>query len=64
LISHNKGKTQIEGDREQGREGRNMMASWRKLHGEELQKFYASSNIIRAIKSRRKRWARHMARTG
>jgi hypothetical protein len=32
---------------------------WRKLHNEEL---YSSPNIIRVIKSRRMRWARHVAR--
>jgi len=31
---------------------------WRKLHNEEL---YSSPNIIRVIKSRRMRWARHVA---
>jgi hypothetical protein len=32
------------------------------LHNEELQNLYASPNIIRAIKSRRMRWAGHVAR--
>jgi hypothetical protein len=35
---------------------------WRKLHNEELQNFYSSPNIIRMIKSRRMRWAGHVAR--
>jgi hypothetical protein len=30
---------------------------WRRLHNEELCKFYASPNVIRTIKSRRMRWA-------
>ena len=34
---------------------------WRKLHNEELNDLYSSSNIIRVIKSRRMRWARHVA---
>jgi hypothetical protein len=34
----------------------------RKLHNEELHKLYSSPNIIRMIKSRRMRWARHIAR--
>jgi hypothetical protein len=34
---------------------------WRKLYNEELHKFYFSPNIIRMIKSRRMRWARHVA---
>jgi hypothetical protein len=37
---------------------------WRKLHNEELHILYFSSNIIRQIKSRRMRWARHVARMG
>jgi hypothetical protein len=35
---------------------------WRKLHNEELHNLYSSPNIIRAIKSRRMRWAGHVAR--
>jgi hypothetical protein len=34
---------------------------WRKLHNEELHILYSSSYIIRQIKSRRMRWARHEA---
>jgi hypothetical protein len=30
---------------------------WRKLHSEELQNLYSSPGIIRALKSRRMRWA-------
>jgi hypothetical protein len=37
---------------------------WRKLHNEELCDFYSSPSIIRIIKSRRMRWARHVARMG
>jgi hypothetical protein len=37
---------------------------WRKLHNEELHNLYSSSNIIRQIKSRRMRWAGHVARMG
>jgi hypothetical protein len=37
---------------------------WRKLHNEELRDLYSSSNIIRIIKSRRKRWTGHVARMG
>jgi hypothetical protein len=37
---------------------------WRKLHNEELHNLYSSSSIIRIIKSRRMRWAGHMARMG
>jgi hypothetical protein len=37
---------------------------WRKLHNEELHILYSSPNIIRQIKSRRTRWAGHVARMG
>jgi hypothetical protein len=37
---------------------------WRKLHNEELHNLYSSPNIIRMIKSRRMRWAKHVARMG
>jgi hypothetical protein len=35
---------------------------WRKLHHEELDDLYCSPNIVRLIKSRRMRWAGHVAR--
>jgi hypothetical protein len=35
---------------------------WRKLHNEELNNLYSSPNINRMIKSRRMRWAGHVAR--
>ena len=35
----------------------------RKLHNEELNDLYSSPNIVRVIKSRRMRWAGHVART-
>ena len=37
---------------------------WRKLHNEELNDPYCSPNIVRVIKSRRMRWAGHVARMG
>jgi hypothetical protein len=37
---------------------------WRKLHNEELRDLYSSPSIIRIIKSRRMRWAGHVARVG
>jgi hypothetical protein len=37
---------------------------WRRLHNEELNDLYSSPNIIRIIKSRRMRWAGHIARMG
>jgi hypothetical protein len=38
--------------------------SWRKLHNDELHSLYSSPNIIRVIKSRRMKWAGHVARMG
>jgi hypothetical protein len=37
---------------------------WRKLHNEELHDLYSSPNIMRVVKSRRIRWAWHVARMG
>ena len=37
---------------------------WRKLHNEELSDLYSLPNIVRVVKSRRMRWAGHVARMG
>jgi hypothetical protein len=37
---------------------------WRRLHNKELYALYSSPNIIRVMKSRRLRWAGHVARIG
>jgi len=37
---------------------------WKKLHNEKLNDLYCSPNIIRVIKSRRMRWAGHVACMG
>jgi hypothetical protein len=37
---------------------------WRKLHSQEFHNLYSSPSIIRIIKSRRMRWAEHVARMG
>jgi len=39
-------------------------AGCRELHNEELHDLYSSPNVIRVIKSRRMRWAEHLARMG
>jgi len=36
---------------------------WRRMHSEELNDLYSSPNIVRVLKSRRMRWAGHVART-
>jgi hypothetical protein len=41
-----------------------VMAGCRKLHNEELRGLYSSPSIIIIIKSRRMRWAGHVARMG
>jgi hypothetical protein len=38
--------------------------SWRKLRNDELHSLYSSPNIVRVIRSRRMRWAGHVARMG
>ena len=35
---------------------------WRKIHNEEFNDLYSSPNIVRVKKSRRLRWAGHVAR--
>jgi hypothetical protein len=37
---------------------------WRKLHNEELYNLYSFPSVIRQIKSRRMRWAGHVAGMG
>jgi hypothetical protein len=41
-----------------------VMGGWRKLHNEELHNLYSSPFIIRMIKSRRMKWAGHIAQMG
>jgi hypothetical protein len=38
--------------------------SWRKLHNDDIHSLYSSLNIVTVIKSRRMRWAGHVARMG
>jgi hypothetical protein len=44
--------------------GVEVRGEWRKLHNDELNDLYCSPNIVRVIKSRRMRWAGHVARMG
>jgi hypothetical protein len=37
---------------------------WRELHNEDLCDLYSSPSLIRIIKSRRMKWAGHVARIG
>jgi hypothetical protein len=41
-----------------------VMGGWRKLYNEKLHNLYSSPSIIRMMKSRRMRWAGHVARMG
>jgi hypothetical protein len=41
-----------------------VMGEWRKFHKEELHNLHSSPDIIRQVKSRRMRWAGHVARMG
>jgi hypothetical protein len=38
--------------------------SWRKLHNDEFHSLYFSSNIVKVIKSRRRKWVGNVARMG
>jgi hypothetical protein len=43
---------------------RDETGEWRKLHNEELHNLYSSPDTIRQVKSRRMRWAEHVAHMG
>jgi hypothetical protein len=43
---------------------REVTGDWGKLHNDELHNLHSSPSIIRAIKSRRMRWAKHVAGMG
>jgi hypothetical protein len=47
-----------------GSKGDEVTGEWRKVHNEELNGLYSLPNIVRVIKSRRLKWAGHVARMG
>jgi len=47
-----------------GRRREEVTGEWRRLYNVELNDMCSSSNIVRVIKSRRMRWAGHVARMG
>jgi hypothetical protein len=66
LVSHFEGGTQTEGFTVLRRifgPKKEQDGSWRKLHNYELHNLYSSPNIVR-VKSRRMRWAGHVALMG
>jgi hypothetical protein len=47
-----------------GAEREKVAGGWRRLHNEKLHNLYASPNIVRVIKSRKTKWAGHVALMG
>ena len=47
-----------------GPERDEVTGEWRKLHNEELSDLCSLPNVVRVLKSRRMRWAGHVARMG
>jgi hypothetical protein len=68
LVSHFEGGTQTEGFENRVLRifgpKREENGSWRKLHNDELHSLYSSPCIVKVIKSRRMRWAGHVACMG
>jgi len=47
-----------------GRKREEVTGEGRKLHNEEISDLYSLPNVVRGVKSRRMRWAGHVARMG
>jgi hypothetical protein len=47
-----------------GSKGDEVTGEWTKLHNEEMNDLYSFPNIVWVVKSRRMRWAWHVARMG
>jgi hypothetical protein len=47
-----------------GRKTDEVAGGWRRLHNEELHNLHSSPNIIRMVKSRRRRWTGHVGCMG
>jgi hypothetical protein len=59
MMSENRLQRKIFGARRE-----EVIKEWRKIHNEELYGLYSLPNIVRVFKSRRMRWAGHVARMG
>jgi hypothetical protein len=70
LVSHTRGRTQIEGVQNRalsrifGPKKEKVAEDWRRLHNEELHNLYNSPDIIRVIKLKRMNWAARVAPMG
>ena len=58
-------KKYLQGERDASSEDKKIRTGeWRKLHNEELSDLYSLPIIVRVVKSRRMRWAGHVALNG
>jgi len=71
LVAHIEEGTQVEGVFENrvsrrifGSKKDEVRVEWRQVHNEGLNDLYCSPNIVQVIRSRRMRWAGHVARIG